>query len=196
MGDIVSDVITGIAVLAAIASAVFAGQQNKHAKDANKHASDANDNANDALDESREANRLSQLANDLSHEANDLVKAQEARQTDSSVIVWDVSWDPRSHQLLVENIGRDSAADVTVVVRSEKLGTVTHWEPSAATGVPIAVPVEEFTERRKAQPGGARVDRGGVVATTPFSAKADVRITWAAPSGRIDVEEWKAITLK
>ena len=189
MNDIAPYVISGLAAVAAGVSAVFTGLQSKHAKKANRHA-------NDAVTMSNAANNLSHEANVLSREANDLVKAQEARQTDNSFIVWDVTWDSRSHQLVVKNVGQDVAAEVAVVVRSSKLATVTYSEGSVEPQKSFMVPLEEFSRKRRANPGGASSERGVTVVSSPFSAKATVGISWTTPSGRIDLDNREPITLK
>lgn len=92
---------------------------NVRAKKANEIAQHSNKIAENALGEAKKANRIAENANKLSDDANKVIALQAAQQVENWHVDWDGQWDGDRAEIVLVNNGRDTAHNVSVLIRSK-----------------------------------------------------------------------------
>lgn len=131
------------------ASAVIGGVGWILAGLANSKAEKANKIAKDALAEAVKANEIAEDANQLSEDANTLVKRQALQQSDPSHVDWAADWDQERLELILTNTGRDTALNVSVLIKGKQVDRLSDRHGDVPRGEKVVVAFPEFADQRR-----------------------------------------------
>lgn len=173
----------GVTLGVAIVGWIFAGLAHSKAKEANKIAKSA-------VEEAMKANEIAEDANKLSEDANTLVKRQVLQQADPSHVEWLSEWDEEGLILTVTNTGRDTAHNVSVLVKGKNVDRLSDGHGDIPRGQKLEIPFPEFREERREhnlaqQDAIARLSAGGIgTAFRPWKRTLTVDVRWIYQSGK------------
>ena len=113
-------------------------------------ATTANTHAAEAVKSARKSNEIADHANRLSDSANDVVRWSAAQQSEDWFVDWEPSWHAAEGNLRLDQIGRDAARTVSIVVTGDDgFHRVASFDNDVDAGAFVMINLPEIARRRR-----------------------------------------------
>lgn len=139
MTDLAAWLGIAVAIVVGAIGWVFAGVANSRVRAANKEAAKSNLLAEQAVLKAELANRIAQDANKLREAANSLAARSIAAQNEDWHVDWQVAWNKSTVRVVLKNLGRDAAHDVSVTIAGGGVYVVETWPDGVPASTDVAV---------------------------------------------------------